>query len=166
MGCAEHFLKGDQADRGRGRPHQPILCIPESNMYRKNWNFIWSPLPYYEMQGSGAKPQKTSGGEAEETERSWRNRKGNYQYSAHLRTKSHRKTKFSFWPLVIVKCKVLGQSFKRPQESKPLEDREAEEVLLRPPTQRATANTKQCLLKVNPLFLFLYNEMKSTSNEP
>ena len=47
-----------------------------------------------------------------------------------------------------------------------MEDREAEEVLLRPPTQRATANTKQCLLKVNPLFLFLYNEMKSTSNEP
>ena len=45
-----------------------------------------------------------------------------------------------------------------------MEDREAEEVLLRPPTQRATANTKQCLLKVNPLFL--YNEMKSTSNEP
>ena len=45
-----------------------------------------------------------------------------------------------------------------------MEDREAEEVLLRPPTQRATANTKQCLLKVNPLFL--YNEMNSTSSEP
>ena len=48
-----------------------------------------------------------------------------------------------------------------------MEDIEAEEVLLRPPTQRATANTKQCLLKVNPFILsFFYNEMKSTSSEP
>ena len=40
-----------------------------------------------------------------------------------------------------------------------LEDRETllEEVLLCPPKQRATANTKQCLLKVSP-----YDEMKST----
>ena len=75
----------------------------------------------------------------------------------------------AFWPPGTLNCKAVGaanicapaflmmkwrvhQGGHSEESQALLEDRETllEEVLLCPPKQRATANTKQCLLKVSP----------------
>ena len=77
----------------------------------------------------------------------------------------------AFWPPGTLNCKAVGaanicapaflmmkwrvhQGGHSEESQALLEDRETllEEVLLCPPKQRATANTKQCLLKVSPLW--------------